>query len=40
MSREVMLMWIRALLKEADDETVEYLLYFIKGYVGAGKKER
>lgn len=37
MDRDIMLIWIRHFLSKATDKQLEYLLYFIKGYIGSKK---
>lgn len=37
MDREIMIRWIQNLLDKATDKQIEYLLYFIKGYISVKK---
>lgn len=33
MERDVMMFWIRSFLEKATDKQLEYLMYFIRGYL-------
>ena len=38
MDRSVLLMWIRTFLEKANDEELEYIMYFIRGYLRIDKR--
>lgn len=40
MERDVMMFWIRSFLEKATDKQLEYLMYFIRGYLNVDKLDR